>query len=109
LFRRPPDKPGQSRTREGRFVAVDRERGLVFSFIFFDHSAGKTRVFQTLNGRTVTAGPTSPWTWEIAEMFKIETGKTRRIEAILAQVPYGMNSGWSNWEDGLSGQARDIK
>jgi hypothetical protein len=23
--------------------------------------------------------------------------------------PYGMNSGWSNWEDGMSTRARDIK
>lgn len=97
-----------TRIRDRRFVAVDQERGLVFSFIFFDHSAGKTRAFQTPNGRTVTAGPTTPWTWELAEMFRIEKGKIRRIEAILAQVPYGMNSGWSTWEDGLSSAARDI-
>ena len=39
------------------FVAVDPERGMVFSFIFFDHEAGNTRTFQTPDGRTVTAGP----------------------------------------------------
>ena len=98
-----------TRIRDRRFVAVDPERGLVFSFIFFDHAAGKTRTFQTPNGRTVTAGPTSPWTWELAEMFKIEKGKIRQIEAILDRAPYGMNSGWSNWEDGLSSRARDVK
>jgi hypothetical protein len=57
----------------------------------------------------VIAGPTSPWTWELAEMFKIEKGKIRRIEAILERAPYGMNSGWSNWEDGMSSRARDVK
>jgi hypothetical protein len=98
-----------TRIRDRRFVAIDPERGLVFSFIFFDHAAGKTRTFQTPSGRTVTAGPTSPWTWEIAEMFRIEKGKIRQIEAILDRVPYGMNSGWSNWEDGMSDRARDIK
>jgi hypothetical protein len=98
-----------TRIRDRRFVAVDPERGLVFSFAFFDHAAGKTRTFQTPSSRTVTAGPTTPWTWEIAEMFKIEKGKIHRIEAILDRAPYGMNSGWSNWEDGMSDRARDIK
>ena len=98
-----------TRIRDRRYVAVDPERGLVFSFIFFDHAAGKTRTFQTPNGRTVTAGPATPWTWELAEMFKIEKGKLRQIEAILAQAPYGMNSGWSTWEEGMSDRARDIR
>jgi hypothetical protein len=95
-----------SRIRDRRFVAVDQERGLVFSFIFFDHAAGSTRAFQTPDGRSVIAGPVRPWTWELAEMFKIEKGTIRRIEAILEQVPYGMGSGWSNWEDQMSSRAR---
>jgi hypothetical protein len=98
-----------SRIRDRRFVAVDQERGLVFSFIFFDHAAGTTRTFQTLDGRTVTAGPVRPWTWELAEMFKIEKGKIRRIEAILEQVPYGMGSGWSSWEEQMSSQIGRVK
>ena len=36
-----------TRIRDRRYVAVDQERGLVFSFAFFDHSAGKTRHFET--------------------------------------------------------------
>jgi hypothetical protein len=98
-----------SRIRDRRFVAVDQERGLVFSFIFFDHAAGKTRNFQTPDGRTVTAGPVRPWSWELAEMFKIENGEIRRIEAILEQVPYGMGSGWSSWEDQMSSQIGRVK
>jgi len=96
------------RIRDRRFVAVDQERGLVFSFVFFDHALGKERTFQTPTGRTVTGGPTDPWTWQIAEMFKLEKGKIRQIEAILLRSPYGMNSGWSGWEDGLSSGARDV-
>jgi hypothetical protein len=98
-----------SRIRDRRFVAVDPERGMVFSFIFFDHEAGDTRTFQTPDGRTVTAGPNQPWTWELAELFKVEKGKLRQIEAVMDHSPYGMNSGWSNWEDGMSDRARDIK
>ncbi len=97
-----------SRIRDRRYVAVDPERGLVFAYIFFDHMAGDTRTFQTPDGRMVTAGPKQPWTWEIAEAFKIEKSKIHQIVAIMERVPYGMNSGWSSWEDGLSSKGRDI-
>jgi hypothetical protein len=96
-----------SRIRDRRFVAVDPERGLVFSFAFFDHMAGSTRIFQTPDGRTVTAGPKQPWTWEIAEAFRIESGEIHQIMAIMERVPYGMNSGWSTWEEGMSTEGRD--
>ena len=97
-----------SRIRDRRFVAIDPERGLVFSFAFFDHSAGNTRRFKTPDGRTVTVGPRQPWTWEIAEAFQIRGGNIHQIEAIMERVPYGMNSGWSSWEEGLSSTARDV-
>jgi hypothetical protein len=98
-----------SRIRDRRFVAVDRERGVVFSFCFFDHGAGKTRYFKTPDGRDVVAGPTEPWTWQIAELFKVEKGMIRRIEAILHRCPYGMNSGWSTYTQGLSDQIQSIR
>jgi hypothetical protein len=97
-----------TRIRDRRFVAVDQERGLVFSFVFFDHAAGDTRTFTTPSGRQVTAGPAQPWTWYIAEVFKIEKGLLRQIEATLERVPYGMTSGWSSWEDGMSDRPRDV-
>ena len=97
-----------TRIRDRRYVAVDPERGLVFSLIFFDHSAGDTRNFETPDGRKVTAGPQQPWTWQLVELFQIEKGKIHQIEAIMERSPYGMNSGWSAWEDGLSDRARDV-
>jgi hypothetical protein len=97
-----------TRIRDRRFVAVDQERGLVFSFVFFDHSAGATRNFTAPSGRKVTAGPAQPWTWYIAELFRVENGKLRQIEAVLDRVPYGMSSGWSSWEDGMSDRAQDV-
>ena len=95
------------RIRDRRFLAVDEERGIVFSFVFFDHPGGDTRNFTAANGRSVTAGPTQPWTWYIAEIFKVENGELAEIEAVLEQVPYGMNSGWSSWEAGMSDRAQD--
>ena len=96
-----------NRIRDRRFVAVDEERGLVFSFVFFDHPAGETRTFTTPDGRTITAGPAQPWTWGIAELFKVENRQIRQIEAILHRVPYGMPSGWSSYEDGMSDRLQD--
>jgi hypothetical protein len=91
-----------SRIRDRRYVAVDEERGLVMAFAFFDHDAGPSRNFVAPSGRKVTAGPVQPWTWMIAEVFKVENGLLHEIEAILERVPYGMPSGWSSWEDAMS-------
>lgn len=96
-----------SRIRDRRFVAVDPERGLTFAFVFFDHSAGDTRRFRTPDGRAVEAGPKQPWTWAIAEAFRIDKAGIRQIMAIMERVPYGMRSGWSTWEQGLSTEPRD--
>jgi hypothetical protein len=95
-----------TRIRDRRFVVLDTEHGVALAFIFFDHAAGNTRTFQTPDGKTVTAGPTNPWTWEMAEAFKVENGKIRRIQAVFQRSPYGMNSGWSSWEDAMSDKAR---
>jgi hypothetical protein len=97
-----------NRIRDRRFVAVDEERGIVYAFGFFDHSGGETRNFKLPDGRAVTAGPVQPWTWQLAELFKIEKGKIRRIEALLHRSPYGMLSGWSTLSQGMSDQARDV-
>ncbi|HSW39880.1 MAG TPA: hypothetical protein VLL97_10345, partial [Acidobacteriota bacterium] len=79
-----------SRIRDRRFVAVDRERGIVFAFGFFDHD--------TIN-----------WTWQLAELFRIEKGNIRRIEAIFHRSPYGLNSGWSTFEQGMSDRIQSIR
>jgi hypothetical protein len=97
-----------NRIRDRRFVAIDQERGIVFAFGFFDHSGGETRKFKTPSGRDVVAGPVQPWSWQIAEIFKLEKGKITKIDAFLQRAPYGMNTGWSTWEQGMSDQARDV-
>ncbi|NLT65166.1 MAG: hypothetical protein GXX84_01020 [Acidobacteria bacterium] len=79
-----------SRIRDRRFVAVDRERGIAFAFGFFDH--------EQIN-----------WTWQIAELFRIEKGNIRRIEAVFLRCPYGMNSGWSTYEQGMSEEIQSIR
>ncbi len=79
-----------SRVRDRRFVAVDREKGIVFAFAFFDH--------ENIN-----------WTRQLAELFKIEKGKIARIEAIFHQAPYGIPSGWSSYEASISDAIQDVR
>ena len=79
-----------SRIRDRRFVAVDRERGIAFAFGFFDH--------EQIN-----------WTWQLAELFKIEGENIRRIEAVFHRCPYGMNTGWSTYEQGMSEEVQSIR
>lgn len=79
--------------RDRRFAVIDEERGLVFVLGFFDHDA-TLRSYTLADGRTVKQTRTAPWTWEIAEMFKIQDGKIMRVEAIVNTCPYGMKAGW---------------
>ncbi|MCU1337930.1 MAG: hypothetical protein JWO19_3511 [Bryobacterales bacterium] len=95
-----------NRIRDRRFVVVDRERGLALAITAFDQPAGKYATFKLADGREITAGPERPTTLEIAELFKIENDKIRRVEAVQMQIPYGMLSGWSSYEDGMSNRAR---
>lgn len=81
------------RIRDRRFPVVDVERGVVFTLVFFDHS-GTVHEVTTTDGRTHQVGLRQPFTWEIAEAFKIDKGQIRAIEAILTQSPYGMKPNW---------------
>jgi hypothetical protein len=76
--------------RDRRFVAVDRERGIVFAFAFFDH--------RPIN-----------WTWQLGELFKVENGLIRRIEAVFIRAPYGISSGWSTYEQSRSEEIQDVR
>jgi hypothetical protein len=79
--------------RDRRFAVIDEERGIIFVLGFFDHDA-TLRSYTLADGRTVRQTRTGPWTWEIAEMFKIQDGKIMRVEAIVNTGIYGMKAGW---------------
>ncbi len=78
------------RIRDRRFVAADTERGIIFSFAFFDH--------HRIN-----------WTWQLAELFKIENGMIRRVEAVFHQAPFGIGSGWSSYEESISEEIQSVR
>ena len=79
--------------RERRWMVVDRERGLAFAFAFFDH-AGTVKTITLTDGTRFPATLRHPVTAEVGELFKIEKGKIRAIQAVLTQEPYGITSGW---------------
>ena len=80
-----------TRIRDRRFPVIDRERGLVLAFAFFEH-AGRIDDLHLTTGEVVPSPVRSPSTLEIAELFQIDRGQIDQIEAVLNGVPYGMTS-----------------
>jgi hypothetical protein len=81
--------------RERRFIA-DPVTGLAYGFGYFDHDGSVAKMQTTLDGKTedVSASFRQPFSFIIAEIFKIKDKRIRQIEAVLMAVPYGMESGW---------------
>jgi len=77
--------------RDRRYPIVDRERGLVLSFAYFDHT-GAVRDLHLVNGLTVPSPFRAPLTFQIAELFQIDRGRIDQVEAVLNTVPYGTRS-----------------
>ncbi|HEY1898304.1 MAG TPA: hypothetical protein VGG49_00755 [Steroidobacteraceae bacterium] len=83
-----------TRLRNRRILAVDTERGLVYTAVFFDHDA-TLRNYTRKDGREAKVRNTGPWTWMIQELFEVNAdGKISQVEAVLLSVPYGMRPGW---------------
>jgi hypothetical protein len=82
--------------RERRFEVVDRTKGIAFGWGYFDHNGTPAKMSRTLDHQLVDVAPTfrQPFSFYIAEAFKIVDGNIRQIEAVLTPVPYQMESGW---------------
>ena len=82
--------------RERRFEVVDPKYGLAFAFGYFDQNGSIPQYKNLTTGKTVDVSPTfrQPFSFIIAELFKIKRGRIRQIEAVLTTVPYEMSSGW---------------
>jgi hypothetical protein len=82
--------------RERRFEVVDPVTGLAFGWGYFDHTGAVPTYSRTLDGAKVDVAPAfrQPFSFYIAEVFKVVDGNIRQIEAVLTTVPYQMESGW---------------
>jgi uncharacterized membrane protein YidH (DUF202 family) len=79
-----------------RYLAVDVERGLVSGMFMFRH-AGTESSYIDSTGKTVpfSAAMLKKQAVVIAELFKIEDGKIRRIEAVMTgNLELDAPSGW---------------
>lgn len=82
--------------RERRFELVDPVTGLAFGWAYFDHD-GSVPMYSNTPGEEQTEVPPAfrqPFSFYIAEIFKVVEGDIRQIEAVLTTVPYNMESGW---------------
>jgi hypothetical protein len=80
--------------RERRCPVVDEECGVVFSLPLLDH-AGTIHEAHLTDGRAVPIGVVQPFSWQIAELFKVRGGRIAQIEVVLNKVPYRMPSNWA--------------
>ncbi len=86
------------RLRARRFELVDEERGLVLAAAFIDH-CGRLADYRLTDGRVVTSHVRRPHSFYLLELFRIEDGMIRQIEANFITVPYNMPSPWDGWHD----------
>jgi len=87
--------PFITEVRGRRFPLVDEEHGLVFTFLSFDHS-GRIKSVRRTDGTIAKVSPPfdTPYTFLIAELFKIRDGRIAQVEAVILPTPYAMPSGW---------------
>ena len=88
------------KVRQLRFPVVDTRRGLVWAVLAFDMP--KMDRTLTIRGRPYEITSEArhlPRTLFLNELFKVEDGKIRAIEAVLRDMPMGADMGWSGSDD----------
>ncbi|HJT89443.1 MAG TPA: hypothetical protein VJ732_16355, partial [Bryobacteraceae bacterium] len=76
-----------------RFLVVDEERQLVFGFFMFNHPGNILWVNVPGEGRhEMPAAAQRPFSVDVAELFRIQNGKIRKVEALMTALPYGAAS-----------------
>ena len=88
--------------RDRRYPLVDRKKGIVMSFGFFDHS-GTTGPTTLANGTVMPSPMRAPSSFMMSEIFQIEAdgkggGRIDQVEAVMASAPYKMRN--EVWREG---------
>ncbi len=100
-----PLAPNARYTENGVELALDdgiwgiENKLLGHKLYFADPQRGQVGFFGTITWNDGTVHPVNtpfdePFSFTIAELFKILGGKMRQIEALVLNVPYGMPTGW---------------
>ncbi len=89
-----------------RIEVVDERKGLVVTFVMFNHRGGfKDLPIKGVPGVTSLSLDGASSTMQMAELFKIRGGKIHEVEAIGFAQPYGAKSGWNNYRRHLVADA----
>lgn len=86
-----------SRVRDRRYAVIDQADGLILGSVIFDHdgvAAAPAQPGAAPAPPKLSAALPSPYSYLVAELFKLEAGKIVHIQAALVQLPYGMASAW---------------
>jgi len=79
-----------------RYPVVDRSRGVVMSFVTFQHEGNvKSAQVPGVGEVPMFASALHPFAVVIAETFEIKNGRIREIEADMTKLPYGAGTGWT--------------
>jgi len=82
--------------RDRRYPVFDQEHGLILAIVVFEHPAlVKSVVVQGFGELQLAPFTQKPSSAVIAEVFKIQSGQIRQIEAVLEFLPYGTKPGWN--------------
>ncbi len=88
--------------RARRMTLVDEPRGLILASGFIDH-AGRLGEYELTDGTPVVSPVRRPHSFYFMELFKIEAGLIRQVEANFITVPYRMPSPWDRPWDSWTG------
>ena len=81
-----------TRVRDRRYPLVDVDKGLVLAAVIFDHDG----TAPSAPGSTLKLSSPlpSPYSYAVAELFKIADQGIIQVQALFCLLPYGMPSAW---------------
>jgi len=82
------------KVRDRRFPVVDQTRGLVLGIVCFDVPGREREASGTAEDKLLTSLAIQPRSLILYELFKIEDGLIRDIEALMSNAPLGVSLGW---------------
>jgi len=78
-----------------RYLVVDETRNLVFGVFMFRHEGRLTEVDVPGRGKVQMIGAAKrPFNVVVGELFRIEDGQIREIEAVMTELPYRTPTYW---------------
>lgn len=91
------------RVRDRDYFLVDESRGLVMARLYIDHK-GVLDTIRLTDGRQTKSIFREPQTWAALEVFKIDHGAIRAVEADFINAPYYIPSVWKRESGCAAGQ-----